>query len=311
MPGSPLRRLAESSRLASRLLRQEVRALGVLSNGALVASSREWVYYSVPGETMMRPARLDEAGQKLYPPLTMTVGPNDRILWGEYNSSPHHGNPVRIFVSDDGGKSYEVARVFAPNDIKHLHNLVFDPALRKYWVLVGDWDAEPGLGLWSEDLTDFTWVARGAQTYRTVDVFDLGDRLVYGMDSDLEPNAIVSMDKKTGRAARIFEMEGSCIYSCRCGPWYVVTSTVEQYTVNKSPFANVYVSRDGENWRCVYRAKKDRWSGTYFQYGSIVLPRGESPRDVLAFSGQALQGIDGRVFTADFSRLADSACLFA
>ncbi len=300
----PLRQLVGMSRLASRLLRQEIRAFGILSSGGLVASGRHGVYFGGPGEQRMMRSRIDEGGQKLFPPLTMTVGPNDRVLWSEYNSNPYHGKPVRVYVSDDGGRSYDVGFVFKANDIKHLHNLVYDPALRKYWLLAGDWEHEPGIGLLSEDLKDFDWVVRGEQKYRTVDVFDFGDRLIYGMDSDLEPNAVFSMEKATGRVTRLMELEGSCIYSCRCGPWYVISTTVEPSKFNRSRHAALYLSRDGEKWNCVHRVQKDRWDDRYFQYGSLILPRGASPRETLFFSGQSLKGIDGQLFSTDLSVFA-------
>jgi hypothetical protein len=290
---SPARRLIGMSRLASRLLRQEFRALGVFAKSGLVAAGRQGVYFYTRDEGQFRPSRIAAGTQRVSTPLTITVGPNDRALWSEYNSNPYHGNPVRVFVSDDGGKNFDVGYVFEANDIKHVHNFVFDAALGKYWVLAGDWEHEPGIGLLSEDLKTCEWLRRGEQKYRTVDVFDFGDRLVYGMDSDLEPNAVFSMDKATGNVRRLCELEGSCIYSCRCGPWYVISTTVEPSKVNRSRHAALYLSRDGEKWRRVYRVEKDRWDDRYFQYGSLILPR-----------GQSLRGIDGRLFATDLDRFA-------
>lgn len=306
LPCSPFRRLAGASRLLSRLLRLEVRAVGLLSTGGMVASTREGIYYSKSGERQMKRSRIDQRLQKVYPPMTLTVGPMDRVIWGEYRRSQRHGASIVIYVSDDGGESYNAAHTFAPNDVKHIHNVVYDPALQKYWVLAGDCGHEPGFGLLSDDLKDFDWVGRGAQVYRAVDFFDCGDHLVYGMDSNLEPNAVLSMDKATGRVTRLAEIEGSCIYACRCGPWYVLSSSVEPSDVNRSRDAALYVSRDGDNWRPIYRAKKDGWHDRYFQFGSIALPRGESPDETLLFSGQSLIGIDGQVFAADLSHMADS-----
>jgi hypothetical protein len=71
---------------------------------------------------------VDEGGQPLSPPMTITVGPGDRIIWGEYNSAFMHNLPIRIYVSDDGGRSYQVARVFERGDILHVHSLVYDAA---------------------------------------------------------------------------------------------------------------------------------------------------------------------------------------
>ena len=291
--------------MLSRLFRHEVRALGVLTDGSLVASNREWVYFCGPAESMMTRAILDEGRQRLSPPMCVTVGPNDRILWGEYDSRAAHGKPVRLFVSDDGGRRYDVARVFEGGSILHIHNLFYDAGLEKYWLLAGDQDHEPGIGLLSSDLKDFDWVGKGKQVYRAVDVFDFGDRLVYGMDTEKEANAVLSLDKATGRVERIAEIDGSCIYSCRFGRWYVLSTTVERSAVNQSRNAGLYVSRDGATWSRVYEAEKDGWNMQYFQYGSIILPRGGSDRETILFSGQAVRGIDGKVLTADLSQWRD------
>jgi hypothetical protein len=48
-------------------------------------------------------------------------------------------------------------------------------------------------------------------------------------------------------------------------------------------------------------AEKDRWNARYFQYGSIVLPRGVGASDTIVFSGQALKGIDGTLMTARYN----------
>ena len=300
LPCKTSRRLAARFRPAARLLRHEIRALGVLSGGGLIAASREGVYFSMPGKTEMKPATIEAGGQTPYPPMTLTVGPNDRILWGEYNSKTAHGNPVRLYVSDDRGRTYRIARVFEGGSILHLHNLVYDAGLKKYRVLAGDHNHEPGIGLLDEDLSGFDWLVKGEQRYRAVEVFDFGDRLIYGIDSEKERNAIVSLDKRSGKVERLVELEGSVIYSARFGRWYAMSTTVEPSAVNPSRSASLWLSRDGDKWTQVYTAEKDGWEARYFQYGSIVLPRGESDDDTILFSGQALRGIDGRLIAAKF-----------
>lgn len=298
MPSTGVRRWAGWSRLASRLLRHEVRAMNVTPSGTVVASNREWVYFATPGETLMRRAQVNGGAQPLAPPMTMTIGPDGRVLWGEYDSTTKHGKPVRLFVSEDGGESYEIARVFEGGSILHLHNIVWDTGLGHYWVLAGDHDEEPGIGVLSEDLKSFDWLVKGKQLYRAVEVFDGGDRLIYVMDSEKECNYLVHLDKSSGKAETTAEFEGSCIYACRFGKWLTFTTTVEPSKVNSARHAALYVSRDGATWSNVLRAKKDRWHPVYFQYGSIILPRGESDRDPIFFSGQAVQDWDGWAATA-------------
>ncbi|QDV90448.1 hypothetical protein RAS2_15270 [Phycisphaerae bacterium RAS2] len=298
MPSTGVRRWAGWSRMASRLLRHEVRAMNVTPDGTVVASNRECVYFASPGEPDMRRAQVNTGSQPLAPPMTMTVGPDGRVMWGEYDSTTRHGKPVRLFVSSDGGRSYEVARVFEGGSILHLHNIVWDASRGHYWVLAGDHDDEPGIGVLSADLKSFDWLVKGKQLYRAVEVFDGGDRLIYVMDSEKERNYLVHLNKSSGKAETTAEFEGSCIYACRFGEWLAFTTTVEPSKVNPARHASLYVSRDGATWSHVLRAEKDAYHPVYFQYGSIILPRGESDRDTLFFSGQAVREWDGRAATA-------------
>jgi hypothetical protein len=120
-------------------------------------------------------------------------------------------------------------------------------------------------------------------------------------DSEREQNALMAMDKSTGRLERLREFDGSCIYACRFGSIYALTTTVEPSKVNQTTEAALWLSQDGERWQRAYAARKDRWNAIYFQFGSIVLPRGASQKETIVFSGQALEGIDGRVMVGRFA----------
>lgn len=302
VPSPPTRRIAQISRLACRLLRHEVRAAQVLSDGTIVAATRCGVWFAAPGERRMRPSLVESlGGRPAKPPMTLTLGPGDQVLWGEYNSEYKHGLSVNIYASEDRGRTFRVALSLEAGSTLHVHNLLLDATGDAYWVFTGDFDDEPGIGRLTRDLTRFEWVAKGRQEYRVVEAFDFGDSLVYATDTHLEPNAVIRFHKADGHTERLQELEGSCIYACRVGEWLVVSTTVEPSPINTSCHAAIWVSRDGERWRRVYQAEKDGWNGRYFQFGSIVLPRGAGAGDTLLFSGQALKGIDGRAFVADLS----------
>lgn len=298
IPASPLRRWTGWSRLAARLLRHEVRAVFPLAGGGFVAATREGVFFSSRGERHMSPSRMDGEGLTVFPPMCLTIGPGDVVLWGEYWANRER-RAVRLFASRDRGRTFQVVHTFPPGEIKHIHNLYFDPRMGHYWVLAGDHGQEPGIGRLSADWKSFDWLVKGRQTFRAVCVFDLGDHLLYGTDSEKEPNAVIRLEKSTGRFERVQELDGSCIYACRFGGCYALSTSVEPSEVNHSSEAGLWISRDLEHWTRVYQARKDRWNATYFQFGSIVLPRGGSDRETLFFSGQALERIDGRTLVAE------------
>jgi hypothetical protein len=296
MPGPLYRRLASTVRLGARLLRHEVKDLVVLSDGAIIAANRQSVYRAGPGEPVMQKASIEDCGDRgIWAPMQIAVGPNDRIVWGEYGGKSHHGLPVRLFASDDGGRSYQLAYTFEGGVFRHVHNIIYDARMRGYWLLVGDHDDDPGIALLSEDLKQVDWVVKGKQSYRAVCAFDFGDYLVYATDTEKEPNAVMTLDKATGRTERRQELDGSCIYACRFGRFYVLSTSIEPSELNLNDKARLWCSTDGDRWEPVFDVKKDRWHATYFQFGSLVLPDGETESETIMFSGQALQGIDGKV----------------
>lgn len=297
LPRSPWRRLLEGSRLACRLLRQEVRALVRLSNGTFVAANREGVFFSSGDGSEFTPSVLEETRGPARPPMRLTVGPDDLVLWGEYTSK-RSGCPIRIYASTDAGRVFEVVHTCGPGEVLHIHSIEYDALFDHYWVLAGDHGQEPGIGRLSKDLRAFDWLVKGKQCYRAVVVFDFGDHFIYATDSELELNALISLDKRTGKTERLREFDGSCIYGCRFGDLYALTTTVEPSRVNRSPYASLWLSRDGIRWKRAWSARKDRWNADLFQFGSVVLPTGGTPRETIVFSGQALQQMDGRTAVA-------------
>lgn len=299
LPRSPMRRAAELSRLACRLLRHEIRALARLPKGTFVAASRTGVFYGREGQAVLSPSLVADAARPYRPPMRLTVGTGGVVLWGEYTSR-RDGQPIRLFASRDGGRVFEVVHTLAGKSVLHIHNIQYDAARDHYWVFAGDHGAEPGIGMLSSDLGSFEWFLRGEQRYRAVTAFDFGDRLIYATDTELETNALISLDKASGRSERLREFDGSCIYACRFGDLCAISTTVEPSPVNKSRWASLWLSADGEQWTRAFRARKDLWSANYFQFGSLVLPAGETPRPTPIFSGQALRGLDGDTITATY-----------
>lgn len=295
LPIPPKRLPGRFSRLAARLLRFEVRALVPLADGRLVVANRDGVYCGPGDGRRLDASVIEDAGQPVKPPFNLCVGPGGEVLWGEYNGQ-RHDTPVRLYASRDGGRSFEIVHVFARSTIQHVHSLRWDPTRRHYWVFCGDFDEEPGIGMLSADLACFEWLVKGEQRYRLCEAFDLGDRLVYATDTPLERNAILSLDKASGRTEKLRDVEGSCLYACRFGDWLAFSTTVEAGAVDATRSASLWLSRDGEEWECALSRARDRWP-ELFQFGSLLLPRGASDRDTIWMGGQGVRGLDGRLQT--------------
>lgn len=288
----------ERSRLACRLFRHEVRALRLLSDGAAAAATRQGLFWAAPGQTRMQPAVIHDDGKPFAWPMTLSQLPGDCLIWGEYFGNSAR-RPVSLFVSDDSGRTYHRAFTFAAGQTRHVHNIYHDRSLNQHWVLTGDYGDDPGFALLSPDFEHVEWVVRGQQKYRAVCMHDFGDHLVYGTDTDREPNAIYRMDKATGRVDKLADVDGSCIYGCRCGDYYVFSTSAEPSSVNVDHVSTIWLSRDGDRWQRLVSRPKDMWSFKYFQFGSLILPRGDSGRNMLMFSGRALKEVDGLVYVVD------------
>ncbi|MGH0034428.1 MAG: hypothetical protein ACQGVK_05325 [Myxococcota bacterium] len=293
LPRSPWRRAAEWTRLGTRLLRQELRAVACVGESGLVVSNRQGVFHGSEGDGLLRPSVIDCGSGPLRPPMRLTARPDGTVVWGEYGAV-RSDRPMRLFASRDRGRTHRVVHTFGNGEIGHVHNVIWDEGEGHYWVLAGDHADHAGIGRLSDDLQRFEWYVRGQQRFRAVEVFDLGDRLLYATDSEMETNALVVLDKRGGRSERLREFDGSCIYACRFGGLMALTTSVEPSEVNHGTLASLWLSRDGDHWDRAYASEKDGYSAHYFQFGSLVLPSGRSPRETVMFSGQAVHEMDGR-----------------
>jgi len=264
----------------------------------MLASSREGVYWADPGQIHFQPTRFPDSNRLVHSPQTITADCEGRFLWGEYIGYRLR-EPVGIYASFDNGGTHRLVHEFAAGQIRHVHQIVEDPYDKCFWVLTGDTDSESGILRLSWDLKDIEWIVRGKQLFRAVVAFPLKNKLIYATDSELDQNYICQLDKRTGALETICEIPGSCIYGCKCGCWYVISTTVECFRRFKTNQATLWISRDGLNWQQVWQAEKDNWPQKVFQYGSIVLPRRGWDRDLIVFSGQALKGIDGAICIAE------------
>ncbi len=293
-PVQGVRKYAGHCRLLCRLLRYEIRGFAFLTDKTRIAATRQGVYFGEPADILLRPATVHAGDTPVKPPMTVTVDSEDRVLWGEYWGNKDRGQ-VRLFVSRDKGRTYEPFWTFQPGDIKHVHNILEDPFEHCFWVFVGDHGSEPGIGRLSWNLKQLDWLVRGEQKYRAVSAFIFPDRLVYATDTEMDYNGVYCVNKKTAATEKLADMPGSSIYSCRFGPWYVVSTSVEYFRKFQNNIATLWVSRDAVGWEKIYQAVKDIWSLKYFQFGSIVLPRVPTESDQIVFSGQALRKIDNRI----------------
>ncbi|HEY0983306.1 hypothetical protein [Schlesneria sp. T3-172] len=284
-------------RVLARLLRWYIAALHVLPDGSRLAIARDGIYRAAAGEQQMTRVFQVERGSR---PLNFSVD-GSRVLFGEYGSGLENSE-VLIYVSEDSGQSFQAGFRFPQGDIRHVHHVMVDPFEGNYWVLVGDFGRQTGVGVLSRDLKHLEWLGRGTQRYRAVSALIDRDGLTYGTDSDRDHNFIVRLDRKTGRIEELLQVEGSSLYAAQFGSLRLISTAVEPNPYCRSRECCLYGSTEGGDWQRLAAHRKDVLSPVYFQFGALVLPYtqqtrdGQSPSESdLMYSGQAVTGLDGRV----------------
>ncbi len=294
IPGKTTRHIAGKVRLAARLLRYEVKALVEISPDRLVASVREGLFY-YDGTTWNRAHVAPCGNRPARSPMRILASAAGEVVWGEYGRNMERSD-VAIYRSTDGGATYTPLHTFPPGEVRHIHNVMPHESGQGYWVLAGDYGDEPGIGILSQDGETMEWIGRGAQSYRAVHVFDQGDTLLYATDTELETNRVLSLHKETGETRALQTLPGSCLHGCTFGDVLTVSTSVETSPVNPSKDAELWCSRDGENWTRLCTRRKDHWHNLAFQFGSLILPTGRAPEGPIVFSAQSLRGWDNQVF---------------
>lgn len=301
LPSKFVRKISAITRLSSRLFRNEIRAFVPFSDLEYCAINRDAVFYiGDSGKKIIR-SRFHVKGPKVEPAINLEIGPNKEVLFGEYFNNSERRS-VRILVSRDRGKNFEVAYTFPEGEVRHIHNIIWDRFEKHYWVLVGDHKEEPGVMALSEDFELIDWLAKGNQKFRAVHAFVEKDSLIYSMDTEMEDNFIVSLSKRSGKIQVLEAVDGSCLHKTRSKDFYVVSTCIEPLDDpdnSQQTRSSIWISKDTKKWQKIISFDKDRWDSRYFQFGTIVLPQGQLKDNILYFSGQALRRIDNQIYKID------------
>lgn len=295
VPASGWKPLFTWTRLAARLLRYYIAAFEILPDGSRIAVARDGIYRAGPGETAMTCVFRYTRGSR---PLNIAIDGN-RTLFGEYGNLD--ACEVRIYVSEDNGRTFDVGYHFPLGDMRHIHNILVDPYRNHYWVLAGDFDRQPGIAALSKDMKTLDWIIRGSQNCRAVNAIITPDRLIYGMDSNQQRNFIVAMDKQSGRVQDLLEVEGNSLHAASFGPIMAISTCVEPNLYCLSKECAIYLSRDGDTWQRALPHRKDRLHPILFQYGTLVLPYSHYQQPKGMFSGQAIQDADNTIFLLEWN----------
>jgi hypothetical protein len=242
--------------------------------------------------------RVEDGGR----PKGLVITPQGLIFSGEYWDNPQRRG-LRIWGSDDAGRSWDLAYCLPAGAAKHIHNLVWDQYRQGIWVLTGDADGECAF-LFTPDLfRTVTEVVRGGQLSRAVHCFCRPEGLYYSTDTEREQNWWVFFDTERLAAHKIRPMPGSSIYAARMANRYFLSTSVEPSRINHYRYAVLWSSPDLNHWEPVVEFKKDWLPGEYFGFGSILLPRIQGECPFLVFTALAVKQFDFTTFIIEPDKL--------
>lgn len=225
-----------------------------------------------------------------------------RLLFGEYGANAER-RPIPIYASDDDGESWHIAYQIPAGKAKHVHGVYADKHSDKIWVFTGDADDESWVIEASEDFSEVRYLGDGSQIYRACSVFFTPDKVVWAMDSPLQPSRTVHLDRRTGSVELHGAFPGPIWYGLEVpASGYLLASTVEPGDSVTDDEAGIYFSENLVSWSRMAAFTKDRWPMGLFKFGVIGFSRGERSDGSFFVFGEALKGLDGRSLRCKIKR---------
>lgn len=280
--------ILSKNKLIRRLTRAEITKLYHFDNDEWFCIARKAIFRYNHQNRLFERCYTIKRGSR---PLNLCQNKDGKIYFGEYFYNPSKG-PVNIYCTPDNGKTWSTTYTFAEGEINHIHGIFNDSHTNKLWVFTGDDDSACIAGYTDDGFKTFHKVFYGSQKCRICVPIFKEKAIIYGTDSQYEPNYIRSVDRESGIITDITSIQGSCIYAMKLENLFLISTTVEPSDINKDNKSHLWYSFDGYKWYELFAFEKDCLKKTLFQFGSIRFPNYVSNSKYLVCTGRALKIID-------------------
>ncbi|MCK5642242.1 MAG: exo-alpha-sialidase [Gammaproteobacteria bacterium] len=191
------------------------------------------------------------------------------ILFGEYFTNRDRTN-VRIYSSEDNGRTWQVAYDFRPGQIRHVHAVQQDPYTGKVWICTGDHDHESTVAWSSDGCKTLNPIGQGSQIWRVCQLVFTKDALFWGTDTGRAAvSGIYRWDRTTHELTKLIDVPGEMFYATRLADGTIVMSTVCNGSKNeKDEKTRLWIVTHGENVTsivCGKRASTRKFAKLRFQ----------------------------------------------
>jgi hypothetical protein len=250
--------------------------------------------------------RYDEASRKIDQVLSLkncrnvlhqsiAVIDGEQLFLGEYGNNPSRSE-VPVYRSTDAGRNWKTIFDFPRGKTRHVHACCYDPIEDKVWVLTGDFANECHILCADRNFSNIEWIGDGSQTYRACNMFFERDKVHWVMDSQLEDNYHIVLDRKSRIIERRQLFPGPVWYMKRLEDGFYLAATAREDGPGvKDEKAHVLVSRDLIKWEDVFQREHDGLPQRLFKAGIVTFSDGRQASHDFYLFGEALKGLDGTI----------------
>ncbi|WP_316790832.1 hypothetical protein [Pedobacter frigoris] len=319
LPASPWLRMANASKLISRVLRLGVRyAIPLPNDKVLVVFNLKFYEVDLKTGAFKETFTLPRGNRPLdISHISSISGFEDRICFGEYFYNPEK-TPVHIYSKRLEDPEWEISYTFKEGEIDHVHAIVPDPYRNCVWILTGDFDGGSAIWMAKDNFREVRPVLRGKQIYRACVAFPVKEGLIYATDSQFEINSIrllKAINNTEWTSDFLYEINGPAIYGCKVDETLFFSTSVEGNSIPKGKILR-YLDREPgpgvkDNYSYIVGGnmssgftdlssnEKDRYPLMIFQFGAITFPSGRNETNMLVTYNRSLKrnGFDTEIFT--------------
>ncbi|WAC01080.1 hypothetical protein N7U66_12970 [Lacinutrix neustonica] len=281
-------------RITRRALRLDKCNVFVTGNFLIIIRKHKVYSYNLETKELKETLQLKNCRNVLHQSIGETN--TGELFFGEYGNNGER-KPVNVYKSIDKGLSWQVVYTFKSGEIKHVHGCYYDKYENKIWTLTGDFKKENIIMKSNLDFTENEKIGDGSQKYRAVNVFFTLENVHWIMDSPLEKSYHYTLHRKTNKITRKSLFPGPVWYLKKLEDgYYIAATSVEIGEGVLSKEAQLFVSKDLENWESVYKFPKDIFPMRYFKWGVIGFADGKQSSKSFAIHFEALKKVDGKSY---------------
>lgn len=207
---------------------------------------------------------------------------------GEYGNP--NGIGKRILMSRDDGHSWTCVHQFGPDEIRHIHALLWDEYEKRIWVFTGDFNPEPQVFKADKEFKTIERVGGGTQQWRACHAMFSEKYVDWIMDCPLEEVHHIRLNRATGEISIGQSFAGPVWYARKYGEVVYAASAQEVGPSHIDQKMHLYKSKDLQNWTEIGVFAHDGWPKGYFRYGIMTAARGKTPM----FSCEGVRHYDGK-----------------